>query len=255
IARTVTECDFLINVPVLKAHSQTKLTCSLKNIKGVMPEPMKPRFHTVDLHRAIAQLNSLVRQDFILVDGGFGDLSSELGGTPVELGIMAAGFDPLEIDAFAAGVLGFRPEEILHLGHYARWRGVDPAGLQPEVRQLNKPAETKSFTVDTDPFSRYPCGVISEGVCCTCRANLAFALRRLSESGDLRKNQFFLNGRRGMETVSSDDGKNLLLAVGNCAAAQASGLAGGKSLMPVVTIEGCPPSTDAIIHAVRKAGV
>ena len=31
------DLDFLINVPVLKGHCQTKLTCALKNMKGLIP--------------------------------------------------------------------------------------------------------------------------------------------------------------------------------------------------------------------------
>ena len=33
------QIDFLINVPVLKGHCQTKITCALKNLKGVIPIP------------------------------------------------------------------------------------------------------------------------------------------------------------------------------------------------------------------------
>ena len=56
IAQTALHCDFLINVPVLKAHSSTLITCSLKNLKGTMPRAMKSAFHGVDLSKAISQL-------------------------------------------------------------------------------------------------------------------------------------------------------------------------------------------------------
>jgi len=32
VCKNVTEVDYLINIPVLKAHCQTKLTCALKNL-------------------------------------------------------------------------------------------------------------------------------------------------------------------------------------------------------------------------------
>lgn len=246
ISRTVAEADYLINIPVLKAHGETRLTCSLKNLKGIMPKEMKPRFHNVDLHRAIAQLNTTVSADLILVDGVYGDLSSEMGGTPVELGIMTAGTDPLEVDVFAAGVLGLSPADILHLARYAEWRGVDPAAFVPEVRHLNRPAEVKTFTVDTDPFKRLPCTVISEGACCTCRGSLAFALKRLSEAGGLSRKQIFLNGRRGIEKTT-DDGRRVIVAVGDCAIRQIekAGTEGN-----VITVPGCPPGTEEIVRRV-----
>jgi len=76
IARTVLECDYLINVPVMKAHNFTLVTCSLKNLKGTMPRSQKTAFHGVDLHRAIAQLNRVLIPDLIVVDGLQGDLYS-----------------------------------------------------------------------------------------------------------------------------------------------------------------------------------
>ena len=37
ICKSVLDLDFLINVPVLKGHCQTKITCALKNMKGLTP--------------------------------------------------------------------------------------------------------------------------------------------------------------------------------------------------------------------------
>src|SRR5690554_4428306 len=80
-----TEVDCLINVPVLKAHCQTKLTCALKNLKGCIPDQEKRRFHTLGLHNPIAALNKALRQDLVVVDGIIGDLTFEEGGTPVNM--------------------------------------------------------------------------------------------------------------------------------------------------------------------------
>ena len=44
--------DFLINVPVLKGHCQTKITCALKNMKGLIPNTEKRHFHAMGLHEA-----------------------------------------------------------------------------------------------------------------------------------------------------------------------------------------------------------
>ena len=47
ICSSVGEIDFLINVPVLKGHCQTKITCALKNMKGLIPNSEKRRFHSL----------------------------------------------------------------------------------------------------------------------------------------------------------------------------------------------------------------
>ena len=54
VCDAVTRLDYLINVPVLKGHCQTKITCALKNLKGCIPNSEKRRFHTMGLHKPIA---------------------------------------------------------------------------------------------------------------------------------------------------------------------------------------------------------
>ena len=72
--------DFLINMPVLKGHCQTTITCALKNNKGLIPNSEKRKFHTMGLHKPIAHLATVVPNDFILVDNICGDLDFEEGG-------------------------------------------------------------------------------------------------------------------------------------------------------------------------------
>ena len=40
------DADYLINLPVLKGHCQTAMTCALKNCKGCLPDREKRRFHS-----------------------------------------------------------------------------------------------------------------------------------------------------------------------------------------------------------------
>lgn len=44
ICESVKKVDFLINVPVMKGHCQTKITCALKNMKGLIPNTEKRHF-------------------------------------------------------------------------------------------------------------------------------------------------------------------------------------------------------------------
>ncbi len=83
ICESVKKVDFLINVPVMKGHCQTKITCALKNMKGLIPNTEKRHFHAMGLHKPIAHLNTGIHQDFIVVDNICGDLDFEDGGNPV----------------------------------------------------------------------------------------------------------------------------------------------------------------------------
>lgn len=250
LSRTVMECDFLINVPVLKAHCQTRITCSLKNLKGVMTNGLKSAFHGRDLERAIAQLGEVVAPDFILVDGTYGDLSSELGGTPVNIGIVAGGYDPLQIDCFAAQTLGYSPGEIKHLAHYARFRGVDIDSLRPAVTELNRPQAARTFQTSVRGHESYRCNVSVGNTCSTCYANLLFALRRMSALRLLDRNDRIWIGRK--PSLMDGGGKGRRIMVGDCAIGDVAPGPGRTGETGAIRVPGCPPSADAIVRTVRN---
>lgn len=108
----VKDVDFLINVPVLKGHCQTKITCALKNLKGLIPNKEKRRFHSMGLHKPIAHLAAGIHQDFILVDNICGDLDFEDGGNPVVMNRILAGRDPVLIDAYVCHMMHYETEQV-----------------------------------------------------------------------------------------------------------------------------------------------
>ena len=112
ICERVKEIDFLINVPVLKGHCQTKITCALKNMKGLIPNKEKRRFHSLGLHNPIAHLNMGIRQDFIVVDNICGDLDFEDGGNPVVMNRVLAACDPVLVDAYVCQMMHYQVEDV-----------------------------------------------------------------------------------------------------------------------------------------------
>ena len=119
ICSSVSDIDFLINVPVLKGHCQTKITCALKNMKGLIPNSEKRRFHSLGLHKPIAHLNTAIRQDFIVVDNICGDLDFEDGGNPVVMNRILAGRDPVLIDAYVCHMMHYQVSDV----HYVELAG------------------------------------------------------------------------------------------------------------------------------------
>lgn len=112
----VDQMDFLINVPVLKGHCQTKITCALKNMKGLLPNSEKRRFHAMGLHKPIAHLSAGIHQDFIVVDHICGDLDFEDGGNPVVRNCVMAARDPVLVDAYVCYLLHYRTAEVPYVG-------------------------------------------------------------------------------------------------------------------------------------------
>jgi uncharacterized protein (DUF362 family) len=234
ICNSALSVDFMINLPVLKGHCQTLLSCALKNHKGLIPNEEKRRFHTLGLHKPIAHLNTRVRNDFILVDGICGDLDFEEGGNPVPAGRMAAAFDPVLIDAWAAAQLGYTPEEIPYLGMAERL-GIGTTDIRhASIQELSvpSPAARQGFrpglkVKQIAPFIR------EDRPCSACYAALVFALSRMSEDERRR-----LPGPVGIG--QGFKGKSGALGVGNCT--------GGFT----AAIPGCPPGAVEVLDFLRK---
>jgi uncharacterized protein (DUF362 family) len=240
IARTVLECDFFINVPVMKAHNETLITCSLKNLKGVMPRSMKTAFHSIDLHRAIVQLNSILVPDLIVVDGLQGDLHSETGHDPVVMDRIILGANPVEVDSVVADILGYAPRNIRHIA-YSADAGLGTCDLKEiKIRSLNRPSGKKRFSPPIHYSKRFPCSISQEGACCTCTGNFIFALERLKEQGLLSERLSFLIGQNPKIPT---DKEVLTIAVGQCA----SKLDGVH-----LRIDECPPTAGEIYQRVAS---
>jgi hypothetical protein len=238
IARTALECDCLISVPLMKAHFQTLMTCSLKNMKGIMSRSQKTAFHSRGLHKSIIQLASVISPDLIVVDGLHGNLTSETGRDPVAIGMMMAGQKPVEMDSLVADILGYAPRDIKHIA-YAEDAGLGTTRLDEiSVERLNRPARERRFTPPTHYTKRFECRIQAEGACCTCMGNLVFALERLSEKGALSRDQHFMVGQK---TGKDAGNQGTTIAVGQCAA---------KRVEADIQIEDCPPTARTIYNEV-----
>lgn len=117
VARRVLEADRLINVPVLKTHLQTTVTCALKNLKGVVPGREKHIIHLAGLDDGIVDINTVVRTDLVVVDAidcmeGTGGPTN---GRPLRVGLVIAGDNPVEVDATCLRVMGVDPRRVAHV--------------------------------------------------------------------------------------------------------------------------------------------
>lgn len=230
VCRPPLEVDYLINLPVMKGHCQTRMTCALKNMKGCIPDTEKSRFHTIGLHEPIAAVNTLLRQDLILVDAMNGDLTYEGGGSPVPLNRLILGKDPVLVDAWAASFMGYELEEIQHLAMAAAM-GVGSADLsKAEILQEGKAVgkiDRDAIRGDAAAFREY---IDEKAACSACYATLIHALRQMEEKGRLHQLEKVLSVGQGFKGVQ---GKGI--GIGSCTS-------GFRQQVP-----GCPPDPQKIL--------
>ena len=233
VCKRAAEADAIINVPVLKAHCQTYITCALKNLKGLVPDREKRHYHQLGIHRPVAVLNTLIRPAFTIVDGLCGDLTFEEGGNPVPMQRLIGGVDSVLIDSYAAQLLGYDPEEIEMLpmardygaGHYF----TDPSALI----ELNNPADLPGKFTPSRKSSRLAKRVDAKNACSTCYGSLLFALNRLDELGEMPRQTLHIG--QGYQGVSAEG-----IGIGRCCAGFSQ------------CLKGCPPQAKDIVDFLSK---
>ena len=134
------DAGYLINLPVLKGHCQTRMTCALKNCKGCLPDREKRRFHAEGLMEPIAALAAALRPALTIVDSICGDLDFEEGGNPVPTGRMLLGTDMVQLDAYGCRLMGLEPAQVPYIGLAEGWGAGSAALAEGDIVRLTTPA-------------------------------------------------------------------------------------------------------------------
>jgi Domain of unknown function (DUF362). len=230
VCESALSVDYLINVPVLKGHCQTGLTCCLKNLKGCIPDSEKRRFHALGLHKPIAALNTILRPSLHIIDSVCGDLSFEEGGHPVTANRIILGFDPVLLDSFGAQLIGYKPDEIAYL-RFAKDYGIGRyAGDDTEIVELNRDKRPVVNMKHDRVSARLGKYIEEDSACSACYASLIYALDKIGKVkvGKIKIGQGF----KGKKTEG--------IGVGQCT----SGCG--------IYVKGCPPKASDIIEMLEN---
>jgi uncharacterized protein (DUF362 family) len=120
--------DFVISLPKLKTHHWAGMTCSMKNLFGVVPGAVygwpKNILHMRSIPASILDLTSTVRPHLTVVDAitameGDGPIM----GKPRALGFLAMGTDLPAVDATCARIIGLDPDKLAYLGPAGQFLG------------------------------------------------------------------------------------------------------------------------------------
>ena len=226
------DADFLINLPVLKGHCQTVMTCALKNCKGCLPDQEKRRFHSEGLYRPIAALAAALKPQLTLVDSICGDLNFEEGGNPVQTNRMYLGTDPVQLDAYGCRLMGLALEEVPYIA-MAQQYGAGSIEIAPEdLVTLNAPQAGMAYPAASGTVKQLTGGVMQDSACSACYAALVRGLYVSGAKRGTKRKLYIGQGWRGKAL----DG----LGIGNCCA-NARAYA-----------KGCPPTASAVAELLKR---
>lgn len=240
-----------VNMPKMKTHSQTTVTLSLKNQKGLLSIPDKKRFHKLGLHEPIAELYHVIKPDLVVVDGliGLEGDGPTTGGKQRSLNVIVAGTNALSVDQVCCRIMGIPPNEVKHLRVAGKSLGnnayPDIKGIQVEELNIRpfKRANEKLRKIGKIYYWR------NSSACTMCSESLNQAISNIKQNPFLLmkygprifyhvlfKRLDFLTGRNA--EMPPNCGK--VCCIGNCVAPLAT-----KHNLKIAL--GCPPTPAEIL--------
>ncbi len=177
IAKPVLDADFIINVPKIKTHSHTMLTCAIKNMYGTVPGLTKVDYHRrapkpLDFAKVVVDLFALTKPNLNIVDGVIGmEGSGASSGDPRKLGMILASTDAVAVDSLICYILG--EDHLTPVNKNACERGLGEAditkieikGYQPELVTDFKWPSIRIFPLDKIPSLK---PAIDPKICTKC---------------------------------------------------------------------------------------
>lgn len=160
VSNLALHADLIVNLPKVKTHSLTVLTCAVKNFYGTIPGHLKTELHKTYSHparfgglvRTICQAMppSLTLADAVLAMEGDGPSA----GTPVALDFLAASADPFALDLALCDVLRINPERVPYLAglsQHPAYTSLAVHGERPEVARFRLPHHTQQMALTLLP--------------------------------------------------------------------------------------------------------
>lgn len=232
ISERALNADYLIDLPVLKGHCQTRITCALKNLKGCIPDNEKRQFHAEGLFKPIAALASALIPDLVIVDSICGDLYFEDGGNPVHTNRMMLGFDAVQMDAYGCQLMGLNLDSVPYIGLAEKWGAGSTSVDLNDIVKLNQPEDSQEYPPVSGIVKNLVRDVSADSACSACYAALVRALYIADKEGTPIKERICIG-------QAFRDKKPDGIGIGRCCS------------KADICVMGCPPTPDAILKRLR----
>ncbi len=274
IAEDVLNVDFLIDLPVMKTHAQTKVSLGFKNLKGCLKTASKRLCHhpDIDLNMAISLIAEKIDPDLTVLDGIYVlEKGPMVTGNAYRTNLIVASRDILAADVVGTTLMGIEPAEIDHLRYYSERldESLDIADYDvvgEEIEAVKKPIkwDWNWNEANTGPTVFDKMGLVGVSVpkydntlCTGCSpvVNMAniFILSAKMQGGqggedDPFSNFEILSGKKMLGRPGYD--RTILL--GNCIIKANED---NQDINEAIEVKGCPPAVEDLKGALAKCGV
>jgi len=265
----VLQSDFVVNLPVLKTHSQTIVSLGIKNLKGLTdvnsrkichsPHPIK------DLNYMIARLANKLPPSFTLLDGIY---TTERGpyfeGRLRRSNLLIASSDIFSADKVGAKVLGYDPSEVPYLVHAAQdfGRPIDLSDVEVVGEKIEAVASRHEYAHPYTEGGTLPKALEKMGIkglsypkydhtiCTYCSQLNTVMLVAIVNAwrGEPWNEIEILTGK----VMKPTPGKKKTILLGKCMY-QAN--KNNADIKEMIATKGCPPDLKGVLKVLHQAGI
>jgi uncharacterized protein (DUF362 family) len=192
--KVVLDADCFINLPAMKTHTMTMVTLSIKNLQGLLDERGRYYSHRDDMHQHMVDISKIRKPDLALLDGllAMEGMGAGEGGTPVEMGVIMAGYDCVALDSVASMLMGIDNPLVVNTTRLAGHDGlgvsnpfmIEVAGetIASVKKKFQLPA-TYTMPIDSLLTGVYPnIDIYIGGACWACWLMAALAAGTLAKA-------------------------------------------------------------------------
>ena len=264
--------DFVVNLPVMKTHSQTVVSLGIKNLKGTIDMPSRKTCHSADpvkdLNYRVARLADKMPPMFTLIDGIYtNERGPAFDGHLRRTDLLVASSDVLSADLTGCRLLGHDPRQVPHLIHAAANHGHPTDLSDTEIVGESIEAVAVPHKYDFEygqaedgcemplPFVRsgmrgisYPKYDLSMCTYCSGINGLVLSAIRYAWKGQPWDKVEVLTGKKMKPTP----GMKRTILLGKCMY-QAN--KNHPDIREMIAVKGCPPDPDDILRALHQTGI
>lgn len=267
----ILEADHIINMPVLKTHTQCKVSLGIKNLKGLINIKSRKKCHSPDqemnLDYHVSKFEKMLSPTLNIIDGIY---SLEYGplvfGRAHRSNLIITSKDLISADKVGATLLGYPPESVPHisLAMSSQKRVADLTDLNilgdvavdetiKPLKYIQEHSETEDMPQLFEAFGvkgiRLP--EVDSTLCTYCVPFFAYATAGIVMSQGESKVFDDIEILSGKKLKPSGKFKHTLL-LGQC---QVKLNKKCPKIKDCVMVKGCPPRKDEFIDAFAKLGI
>ncbi len=261
--------DFLVNIPVLKTHSQTRVSLGIKNLKGTLDIASRKKCHAPDpikdLNYMVAKLAESAPPSYTLIDGIYTlERGPGFDGKAHRNDLLVGASDMLSTDMVGAKLLGFDPADVPYLRYvaHARKRSLDLSDVDVVGVRIEDVARPHQYQFEYNADETLPLPMERLGI-----RGLSYKKYDLS----ICTYCSWINGTvlsavaRAWRGVPWDDvevltgkimqptpGKKKTILLGRC---MYQAHKDSSDIEEMIAVKSCPPQPKAIVKAFHQAGI